>query len=81
MGKRFAFGAVIGVVAGVVAGVLTAPKSGKETRADIKTKAQELKDKAAESSDAALDKAARVADDLKERGTHAIDEAKHGFKK
>lgn len=39
---------------GVVAGVLTAPKSGKETRADIKAKAQELKDKAADMSDEAL---------------------------
>jgi gas vesicle protein len=40
---KIAFGALIGAVAGVVAGVLTAPKAGKETRADLKAKADELK--------------------------------------
>ena len=38
---KFALGALVGAVAGVIAGVLTAPKSGKETRADIKKKAGE----------------------------------------
>src|SRR5689334_16286927 len=33
--KRFAIGALIIGAAGYVAGILTAPKSGKETRADI----------------------------------------------
>lgn len=47
MKARFAIGAVIGAVAGVVAGVLTAPKSGRETRADLKAKANELKTEAA----------------------------------
>lgn len=47
MTKKFLpIAAVVGAVAGVIAGVLVAPKSGKETRADIKTKANELKDKA-----------------------------------
>jgi gas vesicle protein len=39
MGKnagRFAIGALIAAAAGYAAGVLTAPKSGKETRKDIK---------------------------------------------
>ncbi len=45
MGKKLAFGAVVGAVAGAVAGVLMAPKSGKETRGDIKKKAAELKSK------------------------------------
>lgn len=40
---KFLAGAVVGAVAGVVAGLLTAPKSGKETRADLKEKAEELK--------------------------------------
>jgi gas vesicle protein len=35
--KRVAIGSGIAAAAGFVAGVLTAPKSGKETRADIKT--------------------------------------------
>ena len=40
---KFALGALIGAAAGLVAGILTAPKSGKETRADLKAKADELK--------------------------------------
>ena len=39
--KKFAIGAAITGVVGYVAGILTAPKSGKETRADIKEKAEE----------------------------------------
>src|SRR5665213_2847696 len=34
--KKFAVGAIVAGVVGYVAGILTAPKSGKETRADIK---------------------------------------------
>jgi gas vesicle protein len=34
--KKFALGAVFAAAAGYVAGILTAPKSGKETRTDIK---------------------------------------------
>lgn len=34
--KKFAVGAAIAGVAGYVAGILTAPKSGKETREDVK---------------------------------------------
>jgi gas vesicle protein len=35
-GKRVAIGAAVAGVAGYVAGILTAPKSGKETRKEIK---------------------------------------------
>jgi gas vesicle protein len=38
-GKKLAAGALLAGVAGYVAGVLTAPKSGKETRQDIKSAA------------------------------------------
>lgn len=34
--KRFAIGTLVAAVAGFTAGILTAPKSGKETRQDIK---------------------------------------------
>ncbi|HJQ08478.1 MAG TPA: YtxH domain-containing protein [Candidatus Saccharimonadales bacterium] len=37
--KKFAIGTVIAAAAGYVAGILTAPKSGKETRQDIKNAA------------------------------------------
>lgn len=42
-GKKFGLGIIIGAIAGVATGILTAPKSGKETRQDIKNKAGELK--------------------------------------
>ena len=38
--KNIAIGGAVAAVAGYVAGVLTAPKSGKETRADIKDTAE-----------------------------------------
>lgn len=57
--KFLPIAAVVGAVAGVVAGILVAPKSGKETRADIKAKANELKDAAG----AEMDKAKNAATD------------------
>lgn len=39
--KKIAIGTVAAAAAGYVAGILTAPKSGKETRADIKDKASD----------------------------------------
>jgi len=42
-GKKLALGAIIGVVAGFITGILTAPKSGKETRQDIKKTANNVK--------------------------------------
>lgn len=41
--NKFGFGIILGAIAGVIAGFLTAPKSGKETREDIKKKAHEVK--------------------------------------
>lgn len=40
--KKFAIGALVGAVAGVITGLLTAPKSGKETRQDIKDTASKV---------------------------------------
>jgi gas vesicle protein len=37
--KKIAMGAALSALVGYVAGILTAPKSGKETRSDIKNKA------------------------------------------
>src|ERR1700704_773573 len=39
--KRMALGTLFAAVAGYLAGLLTAPKSGRETRADIKQKTTE----------------------------------------
>lgn len=38
--KKFAIGTAVAGAAGYMAGILTAPKSGKETRSDIKDTAQ-----------------------------------------
>lgn len=46
--KGIIIGTSIGVLAGVIAGVLFAPKSGKETRADIAKYVHEMKDKIAD---------------------------------
>lgn len=68
MAKKFLpIAAIVGAVAGVVAGVLVAPKSGKETRADIKTKANELKDKAGVEIDKAKVSAEGALEDAKKK--------------
>lgn len=48
------------VGAGVLAGLMLAPKSGKETRKDIKDKLDETKD-------SIEDKASKMKDDLKDK--------------
>lgn len=45
-GQKVALGAAIAGIGGYLAGVLTAPKSGKETRQDLATKASDIKDDA-----------------------------------
>ena len=83
---KFALGALVGAAAGVVAGVLTAPKSGKETRADIKRKAGEIKEDATEVVDKAKTKATDVAGEVREkaegyrdRAERAVSSAKKEF--
>jgi gas vesicle protein len=44
--ESFIKGVLLGTFAGVIAGILLAPKSGAETREDIKKLAEDLKDKA-----------------------------------
>lgn len=43
--KKLITGLAVGAIAGAVAGILFAPKSGKETRADIAKYMHEMKDK------------------------------------
>lgn len=63
-GKKFGLGIVIGAAVGVVAGLLTAPKSGKETRQDIKNKAHEVKGSAERKLKDAHKELARLSEDL-----------------
>lgn len=47
--KKWALGALFAGIGGYLAGLLTAPKSGKETRQDIKDEATKLKSEAEKS--------------------------------
>jgi gas vesicle protein len=60
----FAAGALIGAAVGAVAALLYAPKSGKETRDDLKKKAKDMKDQAQVEADKAMKKANDVKDDV-----------------
>lgn len=80
--KRFAVGAVVAAAAGYVAGILTAPKSGKETRQDIKdtavktykTAEKELKALHTELSKL-MDDAGKKAGELKGTAQQNLDKA------
>jgi len=72
----FLIGFVVGGVAGAVAALLLAPQSGEETRALIKDKSIELRDKAAVQAEAIAAKASQVASDAKIRGREAIEDVK-----
>lgn len=45
-GRKIAIGAAIAGVVGYITGLLTAPKSGKQTRADIAEKAGDIRERA-----------------------------------
>ncbi len=80
--KKIALGAALSAIAGYVAGILTAPKSGKETRDDIKEKAvetytaaeKELNKLHTELGDA-LTEAGTKFGDFRGRGKKSLDEA------
>ena len=85
--KKFAIGAVVAAAAGYIAGILTAPKSGKETRQDIKETAvrtytaaeKELKSLHTELSKL-MDEAGKKAGDLKGSAQKNLDKAVAGAK-
>lgn len=85
--KRFAIGAVVAAAAGYVAGILTAPKSGKETRKDIKdtavktyqTAEKELKELHTELSKL-MDEASKKAKEVKGSAQVNLDKAVAGAK-
>ena len=69
----FAIGLVIGGLAGVVAALLFAPQSGEQTRAQIKEKSIELRDKAQQTSQEAMARADELTRQLKEQGQSAME--------
>ena len=72
----FLIGFVVGGVAGAVAALLLAPQSGEETRALIKDKSIELRDKAAEQAEVVASKANEFAGQARTRGKEAIESVK-----
>lgn len=62
---------ITAALAGFVVGILTAPKSGKETREDIKTKAVEAKELAAEKAEVVKGKATAGLEAAKS-GAHTL---------
>ena len=70
---KFAIGALIGIAAGFMTGILTAPKSGKETRTELKLKALEAKDEAIIKANEAKRKAGDVAEDVVENASKVAD--------
>ena len=89
--KKVAVGTLLAAAAGYVAGILTAPKSGKETRGDIKDAAQKgvekteaelkkAKEKVGEAVDTAKDRANQLTGRAKEKATVALEEAKRKTK-
>jgi gas vesicle protein len=74
--KKIAIGASIAAAAGYIAGVLTAPKSGKQTRRDMKRAAQ----KGVQSAEAEAKKLQHEAEDLmkeaKSKGADLSDKAR-----
>jgi gas vesicle protein len=70
-GSSFLVGFIIGAIAGVAIGFLYAPKSGKETRALLKEKVGEVREKASEVTgrvrEAATEAGRRVRDRFEQR--------------
>lgn len=78
--SKLAIGAIVGAAVGVVAGVLTAPKSGKETRDDIKRKATDVKGTATKKRDEIVFKAEELSDEVRAKATDAIDTVKSSIR-
>lgn len=74
--KKFGIGIIIGAIAGVLAGFLTAPKSGKETREDLKKKANEVKGSAERKLKDAYKELGSLSDDAKKKAKQLGGKAK-----
>lgn len=84
MGKntgKWAAGALALGVIGYAAGILTAPKSGKETRQDIKNAANKAKTEAEKKLKAVLSELNSKLDEAKKKGINLKGKAKDEFDK
>lgn len=84
---KFALGTLIGAGIGLVVGILTAPKSGKETRTELKTKADvmkadamkkaaDMKAEAIKKAESAQTRANEVAGDVKDKANGVAQDVK-----
>ena len=73
---KFAIGALIVAAAGFFAGILSAPKSGKDTREDLKKEAEALKNEATETVEKFSDEFSEVADSAKQKAGQVVNEVK-----
>jgi gas vesicle protein len=76
--NKLAIGTFVAAVAGFVTGILLAPKSGKETREQIKQESMKAKDTAVEEvrekTEAVKEKATEVANDVSEKAKEVRDD-------
>jgi gas vesicle protein len=72
----FLVGFIVGGLTGAVVSLLFAPQSGEETRALIKDKSIELRDKASVTAEQALEKAEAAAADARARADELAKELK-----
>lgn len=76
-GSSFAIGFLIGAIAGVAIGFLYAPKTGKETRAMLREKADEVKEKAGEIKEKAGEVTEKAKEAAQEAGKRVRDKFGH----
>lgn len=76
MGKGLLIGFLTGAAVGSVLALLFAPKSGKELRADIKNKSQELIDDADQYLSNAKDKASQLINEGKKKSERLVADTK-----
>ncbi|HEX9253291.1 MAG TPA: YtxH domain-containing protein [Ignavibacteriaceae bacterium] len=76
LAKGFLFGFLAGGALGAVVALLTAPKSGKELRADIKSKSEEYLDEAEKYLTEAKDKARELINEGKKKSEKIIHDAR-----
>ena len=73
---KFGLGLLFGAAVGAVAGILTAPKSGKETRKELKEKAEEIGKVVKEKTSEAAENTEKVIDEVKEKTSEFVEDAK-----
>lgn len=71
---KVALGAFFGAVAGLAAGLLSAPKSGKETRQDLKDAALKTKDTVVVEAEKAKGVASQKAQEVRQRAEEVVED-------